>query len=149
MHLRCLYLSRSIDSTLLNLGFTAGASSVYIQLDWQAIALLAYASTFAVAIWFQNKDQFWIFHQKLHDACFFIFRGIKKWARKNDFCVLGNFGKKWWFSDNQDTLAIKSNTSIKLICAYKFKGTFQKLFVGTIFCLYWVFRLLSTVRNYE
>ena len=43
---------------------TAGLVS---NTDW------AYAGIFAVAVRFQNQDQFWILHQKLHGACIFDF----------------------------------------------------------------------------
>ena len=44
-----------------------------IQLDWLAIADWAYAGIFAVAVRFQNQDQFWIPRQKLHWACILDF----------------------------------------------------------------------------
>ena len=50
-----------------------------IQLDWLAIANWAYAGIFAVDVCFQNQDQFWIPHQKLHGAYIFdFFRKISK-----------------------------------------------------------------------
>ena len=36
--------------------------AVIVQLDWPWIAEWAYAGIFAVAVRFQNKDQFWIPH---------------------------------------------------------------------------------------
>ena len=43
------------------------------QLDWPSTADWAYASIFAVAVRFQNQDQFWIPRPKLHGACIFGF----------------------------------------------------------------------------
>ena len=40
-----------------------------VQLDWPSIADWAYAGIFAVAVRFQNQDQFWIPQPKLHGAC--------------------------------------------------------------------------------
>ena len=74
----------------------------YLQLDWPAIAPWAYASTFAVAVWFQNKDQFWIPPPKLHEACFFsIFRKTEKTSLQGRFlCFLAILAKKmmvFWY----------------------------------------------------
>ena len=51
---------------------------VIVQLDWLRIAEWAYAGIFAVAVRFQNQDQFWIPHQKLHVACVLDFFDISK-----------------------------------------------------------------------
>ncbi len=45
----------------------------HLQLDGLRIAEWAYAGIIAVAVRFQNQDQFWIPHQKLHGACVFDF----------------------------------------------------------------------------
>ena len=44
-----------------------------IRLDWSWIAEWAYAHIFAVAVRFQNQDQFWISHQKNQGSFFLIF----------------------------------------------------------------------------
>ena len=61
-----LYTAILVKTNLLNLVFVRVN---LLQLDWLAIADWAYASIFAVAVQFQDKDQFWIPHQKLHGAC--------------------------------------------------------------------------------
>ena len=45
--------------------------SARIQLDWPWFPEWAYAGIFAVAVRFQNQEQFWISHQKNQFFCFF------------------------------------------------------------------------------
>ena len=45
----------------------------YIQLDCPSVRHWAYANIFAVDDRFQIRDQFWIRHWELHEACFFRF----------------------------------------------------------------------------
>ena len=65
-----------------------------IQLDWPSIAGWAYASIFAVAVWFQIRNQFWISQSKLHICSmffFFFFQKVEKWARTAKHGVFGDF----------------------------------------------------------
>ena len=61
----------------------------FIQLDWPWIAEWAYAGIFAVAVQFQNQDDFWISHQKNQGSFFSIFFS-KSWK-------MSSYGKKTMF----------------------------------------------------
>ena len=58
-----------------------------------------YAGIFAVAVQFQNQDEFWILRQTSGVIFYFTFQTIKKWAHMAKNGVLGNFGKNQWLSD--------------------------------------------------
>ena len=68
-----------------------------LQLDWPYIAGWAYASIFAVAVWFQIRDQFWVPWPKIHEACMYFgffsskSRNMSSYGRK--WCFFGNFSK--------------------------------------------------------
>ena len=79
---------------------------------------------------------------------FWFFVKSKKEFARTIFVFLAILAKNDGF-DNRDTLAIKSNTNVTLMCAYKFKGIFQKLFVRTSFFLYLEFRSIWIVSDYE
>ena len=49
----------------------------FVQLDWPWIAEWAYAGIFAVAVRFQNQDQFLVSHQKVGTR-FLFFRKFEK-----------------------------------------------------------------------
>ena len=115
--------------------------SASLQLDWIAIADKAYRGMFAVAVRFQNQDQFWIPHQKLHRAC------------NLDFSEKSQNELVWQFSmflailvqesivvRLYQILAILSIACVKLVHVNSFSNSFEKSSVCTVFCLYLVFR---------
>ena len=62
-----------------------------VQLDWRWIAEWAYAGIFAVTVWIQNQDQFWVSNKKNQGSYFFIVSKSRKTS---------SYGQKrrfWWF----------------------------------------------------
>ena len=70
-----------------------------IQLDWPWIAEWAYAGIFAVAVRFQNQDQYWISHQKSGFFIFLFFRNVARTAKKMFLAILAKIRS---LSNNSD-----------------------------------------------
>ena len=63
-----------------------------IQLDWPGIAEWIYADMFAVAVRFQNQDQFWVYHKTSGTVFYFFEKSTNELIQpKND--VFGDFSE--------------------------------------------------------
>ena len=69
---------------------------------------------FAVAVRFQNQDQFWISDQKLQGLIFLFLEQSKNELLWPKMMFLATLAKKWWFSNHSDTFANLRLTSIEL-----------------------------------
>ena len=84
------------------------ALCVCIQLNCPSVKHWAYASIFAVDVRFQDSDELWISHSKLHGACFLIFCKSSKRARLASFRLL----KSCFSAGFRDSIGLLSSKSI-------------------------------------
>ena len=73
-------------------GFNPAVSC--IQLDWPWIAEWTYVGIFAVAVRFQNQNQFWVSHQKNQGSFSFIFSKSQRMSSTAKNGVFGGFSKR-------------------------------------------------------
>ena len=67
---------------------------------------VGYAEIFALAVRFQNQDQFWVSRQKNQVSFLFLFfRNVEKWDRTAKTVFLAILAKIQSFSDNSDIIA--------------------------------------------
>ena len=88
-----------------------------LQLDWPWIAVWANAGIFAVAVRFQNQDQFWVSHKKNQGSFFFSEKSKNELVqpKKKKFAILA---KIRLFSNNSNTIVNPRLTSVQPFSSY-------------------------------